>query len=124
MQLLATVSEHTHQVNLIKWFDLKHKEFAGRLFAIPNGGQRNIIVATKLKAEGVRSGVPDLMLPVQRGKFGGMFVEMKKIKGNITGSQSEWLGFLNSQGYYATVCYGFDDAAGEINKYLSLPVYA
>ena len=32
------------------------------LFAVPNGGQRNVVVASKLKAEGVRAGVADLIL--------------------------------------------------------------
>lgn len=122
MQSLATVSEYIHQVNLIKWFDLMHKEFAGRLFAIPNGGQRNIIVAKKLKAEGVRKGVFDLMLPVQRRGFAGLFIEMKKLKGRPTESQLDWYNFLNDQGYCATICYGFDDAVKEIENYLSLSI--
>lgn len=121
MKLLQTkVSERTHQVNLIKWFDLQHKEYAGRLFAVPNGGQRNIIVATRLKAEGLRSGVPDLMLPVACGGYHGIFIEMKIEKGKLTESQSDWLGFLNAQNYYATACYGFDEARNVINTYLLL----
>lgn len=120
MRLLRTVSEHEHQVNLIKWFDMQYKEFSGRLFAIPNGGQRNIIVATKLKAEGVRSGVPDLMLPVRRGGFGGLFIEMKKVKGRATESQNDWNLFLREQNYCAAICCGFDEAKQFVNSYLLL----
>ena len=119
-QLLPKVSEHTHQVNLIKWFDLQYKEFSGRLFAIPNGGQRNIIVAKKLKAEGVRPGVCDLMLPVACGGYHGIFIEMKAEKGRLTETQSDWLSFLNAQNYYATACYGFDEAKNVISTYLLL----
>jgi hypothetical protein len=34
------------------------------LYAVPNGRDRNIYVARKLKAEGVLAGVADLCLPV------------------------------------------------------------
>ena len=112
------ISEHTHQVNLIKWFDLQYKDYRGRLFSIPNGGKRNIIVAVKLKAEGVRPGVPDLMLPVPAPGYAGLFIEMKTEKGRPTDSQLDWFNFLNEQGYYASVCYGFEDAQEVINDYI------
>ncbi len=118
MQSLAAVSEHTHQVNLIRWFDMAFKQYKGRLFAIPNGGQRNIIVATKLKSEGVRPGVPDLMLPVPYGGYHGLFIEMKKVKGKISETQKDWAAFLNSNGYISSTCFGFDDAKSCISNYL------
>lgn len=43
-------------------------------FAVPNGGWRNPVVAAKLKAEGVRSGVSDLII-LHAGKT--YFVEIK-----------------------------------------------
>jgi len=113
-------SEHEHQVMLIKWFDLRYKEHRGRLFAIPNGGQRHIRVATKLKAEGVRRGVPDLMLPIPIDSHHGLFIELKKEKGRATDEQEEWLGYLNEQGYYAILCKGFDEAKIAIINYLEL----
>lgn len=118
MPLSNTVSEHTHQVNLIRWFDMAYKQYKGRLFAIPNGGQRNIIVAVKLKSEGVRPGVPDLMLPVPCGGYHGLFIEMKKLKGATNENQKDWNLFLNSNGYLSAICFGFDDAKACISDYL------
>ena len=46
--------EHTEQVTLMQWWALAHQQFGipeQLLFAIPNGGERNVIVASKLKAE-------------------------------------------------------------------------
>lgn len=111
-------SEHDHQVALIKWFDLRYKEHRGRLFAIPNGGQRHVIVAAKLKAEGVRKGAPDLMLPVPKNGYHGLFIELKKEKGRATEEQEEWLDYLNQQGYLAMLCRGADEAKIVIINYL------
>ena len=112
--------EHLEQCTLIEWFDLTHKDLCGRLSATPNGGMRNIVVAKKLKREGVRKGFPDLTLPVPRhGKF-GLYIEMKKVKGaKPSAEQSDWIEFLRAQGYRAEVCYGFDEARVVINGYLN-----
>ena len=61
--------EHESQVAVINWCRMARKDYpeAQRIFAIPNGGARHVAVAIKLKAEGVRQGVPDLCLPVPRG---------------------------------------------------------
>lgn len=115
---MRKISEHEHQKNLISWFDLNHKELRGRLFAIPNGGQRHVRVAQKLKSEGVRRGVPDLFLPVPIGNQHGLFIEMKAEKGRLTDEQTDWVGFLRSQYYCTIVCRGFDEAVIAINSYL------
>lgn len=114
--------EHDEQVALMYWWSLTHQQHGvpeRLLFAIPNGGQRNLIVAKKLKAEGVRAGVPDLFLAVPRGRFHGMFVEMKKQKGGrLQDSQCIMLETLAAQGYYATVCHGWAEAGKAIEEYL------
>src|SRR6266404_5945156 len=107
------MSEHDHQVAVIQWAGLsvrKYPELA-MLFAVPNGGLRDKATAGKLKAEGVKSGVPDLCLPVARGVFHGCFIEMKK-PGVKRGSKDQgvWIGSLTSQGYFARVVSGVDEA--------------
>jgi hypothetical protein len=113
--------EHIEQVNLIKWWSLAHKLFGVSeqlLFAIPNGGNRNIITATMLKAEGVRAGVPDLFLAVPHGDKHGLFIEMKKTKGGrVSDSQSSMIECLIQNGYAAVVCRGWIDAKTTIENY-------
>jgi hypothetical protein len=115
--------EHAEQVALMKWWALVHNRYnlpEQLLFAIPNGGQRNLIVATKLKAEGVRAGIPDLFLAVPRGRFHGMFVEMKKTKGGrVPKNQQIMLETLNLCGYYSIVCHGWNEARDAITQYLT-----
>ena len=112
-------TEHDEQKALIKWFDLQYPSLRGRLAACPNGGQRNVIVAAKLKAEGVRPGYPDLNLLVPRHGFAGLFIEMKRQKGgSLTPEQADWLEFLGAQGFMAVVCKGFDAARETVANYL------
>ena len=50
------------------------------MFHIPNGGSRNKLEASNLKKQGVKAGVPDLFLPVGRGSYHGLFIELKSAK--------------------------------------------
>lgn len=89
------------------------------LYHIPNGGSRNEIEAMRLRRQGVKSGVPDLCLPVARGGRHGLYIELKRKQGGrISPNQSAWIMALNAQGYAATVCRGFEDARDTICKYL------
>ncbi len=56
------MSEHQEQCALFHWaahMESKHPQL-GLLFAIPNGGLRNKLVARKLKMEGVKAGVLEI----------------------------------------------------------------
>lgn len=115
------MTEHNHQVALFKWADMTAKgRFPGLdlMFAIPNGGLRNRIVAIKLKAEGVKAGVPDIFLPVPRGQYHGLFIEMKKEGKTYPSKQQKvWIAALNEQGYKAVVCRGWFAASVAITDY-------
>lgn len=92
---------------------------------VPNGGQRNISVAAKLKAEGVRKGIPDISLPVASGKYHGLYIEMKspqKIKLGLKACTKEQLEFrihAINEGYMWAVCFSWREAANLIKEYLS-----
>lgn len=112
--------ESAEQATLVAWFDRTHLALKGRLFAIPNGGKRHRATATQLKREGVRAGVPDLMLPVARRGYHGLFIEMKRIRGSQTSKeQKDWHSFLREQGYRVEVCRGHQMAIEVINEYLA-----
>jgi len=123
------MSEHSHQVALFDWADRakgKHPELS-MMFAIPNGGQRHPAVAKKLKAEGVKRGVPDVCLPVSRHGFHGLYIELKRPKepgkqaGKATKPQIQWMQDLNDAGYLAVLCVGWDAAKTTIIGYLTPP---
>jgi hypothetical protein len=92
----------------------------GLLYAIPNGGARHIAVARKLKAEGVKSGVPDLCLPVARGSYHSLYIEMKAgPTARVNVNQAVWHRALREQGHAVRVAYGWEQARDAINLYLA-----
>ena len=92
----------------------------GLLYAIPNGGKRAIKTAVALKKQGVKRGVPDMCLPVPRGGFNGLYIELKRVKGGtVSDEQREWIAALNTQGYKAIICHGAEEAIEQIRGYLN-----
>lgn len=90
------------------------------LFHVPNEAKRSRSVAARLKAEGMKSGVPDLILPVARGVYHGLAIEMKRAKGGkLSDNQAEWVNALKLQGWQALVCCGQDEAWSAIEQYMS-----
>ena len=115
----AVPLEHDEQVALVEWMDWAHPKVP--YFATPNGGHRHPAVAAKLKAEGVKAGVPDLCIPVARGGFHGFFLELKRAKGGkLSDDQKAWITELLAQGYEVKVCAGFEAAKAAIEEYLCL----
>ena len=113
-------TEHQEQVTLFRWVVLvqtSHPEL-GLLHAIPKGGHRHEAVAARMKAEGVRRGVPDLCLPVASGGHHGLYIEMKTRKGRLSGEQRKWADALEEQGYRFRMCRSWQEAATEIADYL------
>lgn len=121
-QLAAAGTEHAHQCAVMCW-TTKYFNTVPELkllFAIPNGGERNPVVASRLKAEGVKAGVPDLFLPVARHGCHGLFIEMKKPKGTIGSSQPQWEKDLKAQGYAHAYCYGWEQAVHVLMSYMQI----
>ncbi len=89
------------------------------LHHIPNGGRRDARTGAQMKKEGVKPGVPDLCLPVPSRGYHGMYIELKaQTGGRVSPAQKKWLSALKENGYYAVVCYGWKQAAEQIENYL------
>lgn len=115
------MTEHDHQVALFEWADYQtgmYPELAF-MYAIPNGGHRHKRTAGRLKAEGVKAGVPDVHLPVSRGGYIGLWIEMKFGKNKPTESQKAWLAAMRNFGHRAVVCFGWQEAKTIIEEYLA-----
>ena len=113
--------ESAEQEALMDWANRASRKWPelALLYHIPNGGSRNEIEAAHLRRQGVKSGVPDLCLPVARGGCHGLYIELKRRQGGrVSPSQSAWLMALNAQGYAAVVCCGLDEAIEAIEGYL------
>lgn len=118
--LVAT--EHQEQAAVIAWWYAVHGKYRlppFALLAIPNGGARDAITGSMLKAEGVRPGAPDLLLAVPTPSFSALFIEMKRTDGaKPSTEQQAFIAYLLSAGYSASVHYGATSAIVAIEEYL------
>lgn len=133
-QLAASGSEHGFQAAVFCWANLNLDKYPELkyMFSIPNGFYSTAGQKSKMKVEGLKSGVPDIMLPVKKlinGKFeyspaittilySGLFIEMKSAKGVVSEEQEDYIDFLTKQGYKCEVCYSWTSARDVITNYL------
>jgi len=113
-------TEHEEQVTLFQWIEYQ-PTIRDIAYAVPNGGLRHKAVAGKLKAEGVRSGIPDVVIPLRRAQYGALYIEMKVRKGGrVSDDQAFRMQALANAGNLCVVCNGADEAIDEIKEYLEL----
>lgn len=93
------------------------------LFAIPNGGSRNRAEAARMKAGGIKAGVWDLMLPVARNGYHGLWVEMKHGKNGLTDKQTEWGDRMRLAGYKTVKAWSARQAQEAIADYLGITIH-
>jgi len=106
-------TEHEEQREVVKWFRQTHRGV--RIFAIPNGGQRSLATAARLKVEGVSAGVPDLHVPAW-----SLWIEMKRTKGgSVSAEQKDWIAYLEGVKHWCIVGKGADDAKAKITAFFN-----
>ena len=114
-------TEEEEQELIFSWAKLQYKAHPELrlLFHIPNEGKRSVQTGARLKAAGLASGVPDICLPVARGGYNALYIELKRQKGGrLSENQKKWLSELNAAGNLAVRCNGFDEAVRVILRYL------
>ena len=125
-EMIAGDSESSQQKALFAWAADSVGKYPALayMFAIPNGGLRDVRTATTLKAEGVKAGVPDIFLPYPVQSYSGCFIEMKLKKyryhknGGCSEAQLDFMCYAASYGYYRKVCYSWEEARDVLIAYL------
>lgn len=85
----------------------------------PNEGKREVQYVVKLSRMGMKKGFPDFFIYEPRGIYHGLAIELKRVKGSkVSDEQKECLKALETRGYKAEVCKGFDEAKKVIDNYL------
>jgi hypothetical protein len=121
--------EHEHQVALFKWAAAQETAWPELrwLHSTQAGARVSPQIARRLKAEGMKSGPPDIFLDIPRGQFHGLRIELKRPKapgvtpGRLSPEQVAWLDHYAQRGYFAAACWGWHKAAETITSYLDLP---
>ena len=120
--------EHNEQVEYFKWVDGKiaaGNDLYRCIAAVPNGTFTTLANAARMKAEGLRSGFPDIIIAVPRVQadgtvFGGLYIEMKAPgEGIVSENQMAWLSVLAHAGNQVAICDNWRDAAEVTETYLA-----
>lgn len=115
-KIASADNEEAHQTALFCWCALpdvkKIYPELELLFAIPNGGRghHNQIMGSRLKAAGVKPGVPDMFFALPFQQHHGCFIELKVGYNKQSKEQIEWEGMLTSKNYLYYLCYGWEMA--------------
>lgn len=112
--------EDNEQIVLFRWAQFQSVKYPelDLLFHIPNGGRRDKREAARFKAMGVKPGVSDVFLPVARGGYHGLFIELKAPGGRASNYQKKFINLIRNQGYRAEICFGWEQASQVILSYI------
>lgn len=123
---MTVTPEQIEQANLIRWTQQPEvrKKYPDLklIYHVPNERQCTPQQGKALKMMGVKAGVPDLCLPVARGGYHGLYIEMKSPEksARASGNQIWWVEELISQNYAACVCKGWEMARDTILRYMTM----
>jgi len=123
------MSEHTTQCAFIQWCEWNEGKYPDLklIYSIPNGAhlagdsRQRAIKMAKMKAEGLKIGMPDTHLPVPCGGYNGLYIEFKDGKNKLSDSQEERIDMLERAGHCCAVCYTVDEAIRVTLEYLNPP---
>jgi len=87
------------------------------LFAVPNEGKRSVANASRMKAQGIVSGVSDLIFLLPKHGFHGLCIEMKAPKMKQTDNQKEFE-LAITPNYKYVVCHSVDEFMKVITEYV------
>lgn len=121
LDVFGVPSEDEEQIQVVKWAELQMGRWPDLkwLYHIPNGGKRRRTEAARFKAMGVKAGVPDLCLPVPKGGYHGLYIEMKRQEGGkLSKDQRDWIEGLDKNGYCVLRCDGARQAIDVLEAYM------
>jgi len=91
------------------------------VFHVANERKTSMSRGAALKAQGVLSGVPDLLIAHARGEYNGLAVELKVKGGTLQDSQKYVLDWFEREGWYTAVAWSLDGFVELQREYWSLP---
>ena len=106
--------EESIQVACVKWFRLQYPNLV--IFAVPNGGSRNLYEAKNMKESGTLAGVADLVIVGNGGKV--LFVEMKAGKNKQEDSQVLFQNKVERLGHMYIICRSKEQFMKEVDLWV------
>lgn len=118
--------EHQHQCALFSWArlpaTLKRYPALALMSCSLNGVKLSRAQAGKAKAAGMLKGEHDVRLPVARGQYIGLTIELKYGDNKPTEEQLWYGQEMAKEGHCIRYCWDWEAAKEEIEVYLALPM--
>ena len=112
------LSESQIQHDCMTWFAMQYPKIEKMIFAVPNGGKRTPKDGARMKYEGVKRGVADIILLIPKKGFASLCIEMKTPKGKQQDEQKEWQREAEKYHNKYVVCHSLAEFMKEVNTYL------
>lgn len=109
-------SESSIQKAVMEWVNL-HPVIKKFIIHIPNEGKRTARYGKSLKDMGMRAGVSDLFVAMQRHGYIGAWIELKSHQGVLSFAQKQFLYDMESQNYFTMVCSSIESAIRTLKWY-------
>lgn len=106
--------EESIQVACVKWFRLQYPNLV--IFAVPNGGSRNLYEAKNMKESGTLAGVADLVIVGNGGRV--LFIEMKAGKNKQEDSQVLFQNKVEKLGHKYIICRSKEQFMKEVDLWV------
>lgn len=108
--------ENDFQITVVRYLNSLNVLFAHP----PNGGSRHKIEAVNLKRQGVKKGLPDLLIFEPKNGYNGLAIELKVGYNKPSKEQYIWLEELRVKGWVTHWTNSLDEAIDIIDNYLGL----
>lgn len=114
--------EYQIQVSIFQWISFHEKKYKGLDLAYSTASGLKLPIGSIVKAHKVgiiKKGLPDIVIPVSRKGFHGLYIELKTDEGKPTKEQVEFVKRLNEEGYLACFSYGFKETISKLEYYFT-----
>ena len=113
------MSESREQQIIFEWASWNKNKYPGieAMYHIANEGKRSASNGSRLKREGLKSGVSDICVPVAKCGYNNLYIELKSGKNKATREQLNFINLINKYGGKALIVYEADNAIEVIKAY-------
>lgn len=99
---------------------MNQKPLYSLIYSVKNEGKRSWFYGTQLVRSGLRSGIPDVCIPIPTRDYGAAYLEFKTLDGQVSPMQKVWLSKLKRVSNYVGVVKGLDHAKEVTESYMDL----
>lgn len=115
-----TLSEDGELIKFFEWLawqTIQRPEFAV-VHHVENERRTSWSQGKTRKQKGVKAGIPDIVAPIPRGRFPGLYIEMKSEHGKLSDKQKTMCELLHSLGHCVRLARSADEAIEIFKKYI------